>query len=303
MIVVAGAAASIGAGAAASIGAGAATSFQNAADGSLLLAIPVAALAGLVSFLSPCVLPLVPAYLSYVTGMSAADLAADQTHRDSRAQGVSDGPGAALAVEARHAAAGAGAPHRRSKVLWGSILFVAGFSVVFITFGALFGYAGAQLDAHEVLVDRIAGGFAVVMGAAFMGWLPGFQREFRFHRLPAVGLAGAPLLGVAFGVGWTPCIGPTLGVVLGLAGSSATAGRGAVLTTAYCAGLGIPFVLAGVGFRRALGAFEVIKRHYAWVVRGGGLLLVIVGVLLVTGEWTTISIDLRDALPTYTPPV
>jgi cytochrome c-type biogenesis protein len=275
--------------------ASATTAFQNAAGGSLLLAIPVALLAGLVSFLSPCVLPLVPAYLSYVTGMSAADLAAEQPRG-------SDGPGAALAVEARPAA-GFGGGRRRSKVLLGSVLFVAGFSAVFIMFGALFGYAGAQLDAHQVLIDRIAGGFAVVMGLAFMGWLPGFQREFRFHRLPAVGLVGAPLLGVAFGVGWSPCIGPTLGVVLGLAGSSSTAGRGALLTTAYCAGLGIPFIVAGLGFRRALGAFDVIKRHYAWVVRGGGVLLIAVGVLLVTGEWNTLSIDLRDALPTYTPPV
>jgi cytochrome c-type biogenesis protein len=277
--------------------ASAATTFTHAANGSLLLAIPVAALAGLVSFLSPCVLPLVPAYLSYVTGMSAADLAAEPPR-------VSDGPGAAVAVEARRAAGvGPNGSRRRSKVLLGSVLFVAGFSAVFILFGAAFGYAGAQLDAHQVLIDRIAGGFAIVMGAAFMGWLPGFQREFRFTRLPVVGLAGAPLLGVAFGVGWSPCIGPTLGVVLGLAGNSATAGRGALLTTAYCAGLGIPFVLAGVGFRRALGAFAVIKRHYAWVVRGGGLLLIVVGVLLVTGEWNTLSIDLRDALPTYTPPV
>jgi cytochrome c-type biogenesis protein len=274
--------------------ASAATTFTNAADGSLLLAIPVAALAGLVSFLSPCVLPLVPAYLSYVTGMSAADLAAEPPR-------VSDGPGAALAIEARRASVGGG--RRRSKVLLGSILFVAGFSAVFILFGAAFGYAGAQLDAHQVLIDRIAGAVAVAMGLAFMGVLPGFQREFRFTRLPAVGLAGAPLLGVAFGVGWSPCIGPTLGVVLGLAGNSATAGRGALLTTAYCAGLGIPFVLAGVGFRRALGAFAVVKRHYSWVVRGGGLLLIVVGVLLVTGEWNTLSIDLRDALPTYTPPV
>jgi cytochrome c-type biogenesis protein len=274
--------------------ASAATTFTNAANGSLLLAIPVAALAGIVSFLSPCVLPLVPAYLSYVTGMSAADLAAEPPR-------VSDGPGAALAIEARVASTGGG--RRRSKALLGSILFVAGFSAVFILFGAAFGYAGAQLDAHQVLIDRIAGGVAIGMGLAFMGWLPGFQREFRFHRLPVVGLAGAPLLGVAFGVGWSPCIGPTLGVVLGLAGNSATAGRGALLTTAYCAGLGIPFVLAGVGFRRALGAFAVIKRHYSWVVRGGGLLLIVVGVLLVTGEWNTLSIDLRDALPTYNPPV
>jgi cytochrome c-type biogenesis protein len=274
--------------------ASAATSFQSAAGGSLLLAIPVAALAGLVSFLSPCVLPLVPAYLSYVTGMSAANLAADRP-------ALSDGPGAAVAIDAVGTRASRGRP--RGMMLLGSVLFVAGFSAVFVMFGALFGYAGAQLDAHEVLIDRIVGGVAIVMGAAFMGWLPGFQRELRFHRLPAVGLAGAPLLGVAFGVGWSPCVGPTLGVVLGLAGSSATAGRGALLTVAYCAGLGLPFVVAGLAFRKALGAFAFVKRHYAWVVRGGGVLLIAVGILLVTGEWNTLSIDLRDALPTYTPPV
>jgi cytochrome c-type biogenesis protein len=276
----------------------AATSFQGAASGTLLLAIPVAALAGVVSFLSPCVLPLVPAYLSYVTGMSAADLAAERPR-------VSDGPGAAVATEALRASVegGAGSAHRRSRVLLGSSLFVAGFSAVFIAYGAFFGFAGDRLGAHTIAVDRVGGVVAIVMGAAFMGLIPGFQREFRFHRLPAVGLVGAPFLGVAFGVGWTPCIGPTLGVVLTLAGNSATAGRGAVLTTAYCVGLGLPFVLAGLGFRRALGAFEVVKRHYALVVRGGGLLLIVVGILLVTGEWTTLSIDLRDALPSYTPPV
>jgi cytochrome c-type biogenesis protein len=275
--------------------ASAATTFQHAASGSLLLAIPVAALAGLVSFLSPCVLPLVPAYLSYVTGLSAADLAAERPT-------VSDGPGAAVAIEAvRKSDVGGG--HRRSRVLLGSLLFVGGFSAVFILFGAFFGFAGAHLDAHAVAIDRVAGGVALVMGAAFMGWIPGFAREVRFHRLPAVGIAGAPFLGAAFGVGWTPCTGPTLAVVLTLAGSSATAGRGALLTAAYCAGLGIPFVLAGLGFRRALGAFAVVKRHYGLVVRGGGLLLIVVGILLVTGEWTTLSIDLRDALPTYTSPV
>jgi cytochrome c-type biogenesis protein len=272
--------------------ASAATTFQHAAAGSLVLAIPVAALAGLVSFLSPCVLPLVPAYLSYVTGLSAADLA-DESPR------VSDGPGAAVSIEAVRRSGAAS----RGRVLLGSMLFVAGFSAVFILFGAFFGFAGAHLDAHSTAVDRVAGGVAVVMGAAFMGWLPGFQREVRFHRLPTVGIAGAPFLGVAFGVGWTPCTGPTLAVVQTLAGVSATAGRGALLTTAYCVGLGLPFILAGLGFRRALGAFAVVKRHYALVVRGGGLLLIVVGVLLITGEWTTLSIDLRDALPTYTSPV
>ncbi|HTR70971.1 MAG TPA: cytochrome c biogenesis protein CcdA [Mycobacteriales bacterium] len=278
--------------------ASAATSFQHAAGGSLLLAIPVAALAGLVSFLSPCVLPLVPAYLSYVTGLSAADLAAEHPT-------VSDGPGAAVAHDALAAADGGGR-RRWSRVLVGSVLFVAGFSAVFVMFGAFFGYAGAHLDQHAVLIERIAGVIAIVMGVAFMGWLPGFQREWRYQRLPALGLAGAPLLGIAFGVGWTPCTGPTLGVVLGLAAdpsSTGTAARGALLTVAYCAGLGIPFILAGLGFRRALGAFAVVKRHYALVVRGGAVLLIAVGLLLVTGEWNTLSIDLRNALPSYTSPV
>jgi cytochrome c-type biogenesis protein len=275
--------------------AGAGTSFQHAAAGSLLLAIPVAALAGLVSFLSPCVLPLVPAYLSYVTGLSAADLAAERPV-------VSDGPGAAVAVEVRPSRARV---PRRGRVLVGSALFVAGFSAVFVLFGAFFGFAGAHLESHTVAVDRVAGGAAVVMGLAFMGWLPGFQREFRFHKLPALGIAGAPLLGVAFGVSWTPCTGPTLGVVLGLAGDphTATAARGAVLTVAYCAGLGLPFLVAGLAFRKAMGAFAVVKRHYGLVVRGGGLLLIAIGVLLFTGEWNTLSIDLTRAFPNYSAPV
>jgi cytochrome c-type biogenesis protein len=269
--------------------ASASTAFEHAASGALILAIPVAFLAGLVSFLSPCVLPLVPAYLSDVTGLSAADLAADT-------QGISDGPGTAVAVEARPRPG-----RRRGRVLLGSVLFVSGFSSVFILFGAFFGAVGAHLDAHATVVDQIAGAIAIVMGLAFMGWLPGFQREWRFHKLPALGIAGAPLLGLAFGVGWTPCTGPTLGVVLGLAGdpNTATAGRGALLTAVYCMGLGLPFVLAGLAFRKALGAFDVVKRHYAVVVRGGGLLLVAVGVLLVTGEWNTISLQLRNAFPGF----
>ncbi|HWB66692.1 MAG TPA: cytochrome c biogenesis protein CcdA [Mycobacteriales bacterium] len=270
--------------------------FQHAAAGSLLLAIPVALVAGLVSFLSPCVLPLVPAYLSYVTGMSAADLAADSRQRPD----YSDGPGAAVAAHVLPTVR-----HRRGRVLLGSSLFVAGFSSVFILFGAFFGAVGAHLDQHAVLVDRIAGSVAIVLGLAFLGLLPGFQREWRFHRLPMLGIAGAPLLGLAFGVGWTPCIGPTLGVVLGLASDphSATAGRGALLTTVYCIGLGLPFVLAGLAFRKALGAIAVVRRHYAWVVRGGGLLLIAIGALLVSGEWTTLSMQLRDTFPGYTPPV
>jgi cytochrome c-type biogenesis protein len=222
--------------------ASAATTFQHAAGGSLLLAIPVAALAGLVSFLSPCVLPLVPAYLSYVTGLSAADLAVEQQRPR-----VSDGPGTAVAVEAMPRAQRHG-----GRVLLGSSLFVLGFSSVFILFGAFFGAVGAHLDQHAVFVDRIAGVVAVAMGAAFIGLLPVAQREWRFNRLPTLGIIGAPLVGLAFGVGWTPCTGPTLGVVLGLASdpNTATAGRGALLTTAYCIGLGLPFIVAGTPTRR-----------------------------------------------------
>lgn len=271
--------------------ASAGSAFAHAASGNLLLALPVALLAGLVNFLSPCVLPLVPAYLSYVTGLSAADLAASQNIG-------SDGPGAALAWPG-------GRPHpRRGRVLVGSVLFVAGFSAVFIAFGAAFGEFGATLVAHQVLLSRIGGGICIVMGLAFMGLMPLLQRSWR-ARLPAIGVAGAPLVGIAFGVGWTPCSGATLSAVLQLAyaQNGATAARGAVLMAAYCAGLGLPFIVAGLAFRRAMGAFGFIKRHYRWVVGFGGLLLIAIGVLLATGEWTTLSEHLRNISPGYTAPV
>jgi cytochrome c-type biogenesis protein len=274
--------------------AGATETFTNAADGSLFLAIPVALLAGLVSFLSPCVLPLVPGYLSYVTGLTGADLAGE-----TRVPG--DGPGTAVAVTT------AAAPRRTHRVLAGSVLFVLGFSAVFVTTGALFGSLGAQLQTHALLVERILGGVAILMGLAFLGVVPGMQREWRMHRLPTAGIAGAPLLGVAFGLGWTPCIGPTLGVVLGLAADpdTATAGRGALLTTVYCLGLGLPFVVAGLAFRRALGAFAAVKRHYAVVLRLGGAMLLAVGILLVTGQWNEINLWLlhNADITTFSPPV
>ena len=253
-------------------------------DGPLLFALPVAAAAGLVSFLSPCVLPLVPGYLSYVTGLTGADLSgpAGQMPVGSRADG-------ALLVAAPPATAAA----PRGRVLAGSVLFVLGFSAVFVSEGALFGGLGAALLVHREIVDRVLGALTVLLGLSFLGLVPGLQREVRFHRLPAAGLAGAPLLGVLFGVGWTPCIGPTLGAVQTLAYTQASAGRGAILTAAYCLGLGVPFVLTGLAFRRALGAFAVVKRHYALVMRIGGGLLVVVGLLLVSGLWEHLMIQLR----------
>jgi len=274
-------------------------------DGPLLFALPVAAVAGLVSFLSPCVLPLVPGYLSYVTGLTGVDLAGPVAARSAAPPTVSS----ALLVADSNAPATSGnvlvaAPdldlrsdngtgRQRGRVLLGSALFVLGFSAVFVSEGALFGGLGGALLQHRDIIDRLLGAFTVVLGLAFLGLIPGLQREVRIHRLPAAGLAGAPLLGVLFGVGWTPCLGPTLGAVQTLAYTQASAGRGALLTAAYCLGLGVPFVLTGLAFRRALGAFAVVKRHYAVVMRVGGVLLVVVGLLLVSGLWEQLMISLR----------
>ena len=269
-------------------------------DGPLLFALPVAAAAGLVSFLSPCVLPLVPGYLSYVTGLTGADLSEPVPVRPTAAQRSGAAPVDAGDVLIQALALPTVTVRRpRGRVLLGSALFVLGFSAVFISEGALFGGLGAALLQHRDVVDRVLGAFTVVLGLAFLGLIPGLQREVRIHRLPRAGLAGAPLLGVLFGVGWTPCLGPTLGAVQTLAYTQASAGRGAILTAAYCLGLGVPFVLTGLAFRRALGAFAVVKRHYAVVMRVGGVLLVVVGLLLVSGLWEQFMISLRVAVAGY----
>ncbi|GAA2103342.1 cytochrome c biogenesis protein CcdA [Kitasatospora saccharophila] len=236
---------------------------ETVGSGALVLALPIALAAGLVSFFSPCVLPLVPGYLSYVTGFSAADL--------------SDARGA-----------------RRGRMLAGSLLFVLGFAAVFVSGGALFGSFGQTLQDHKRIISIVMGVLTVLMGLSFMGLLPGFtMRELRSHRRPAIGLAGAPLLGLVFGIGWTPCIGPTLAAIQGLAFNQASAGRGALLMAVYCVGLGVPFVLAALAFRRALGAFGWVKRHYQWVMRIGGGMLVAVGLALVTGVWDALVNQLQ----------
>ncbi|MEU6364923.1 cytochrome c biogenesis protein CcdA [Streptomyces sp. NPDC046931] len=220
--------------------------------GALLLALPVAVLGGLVSFFSPCVLPLVPGYLSYVTGVAGTDLA-----------------------EAR-----------RGRMAAGASLFVLGFTAVFVSGGALFGYFGHTLQEYDGTLTKVLGVLMILLGVFFMGLMPWLtQREFRFHKRPATGLVGAPLLGALFGIGWTPCIGPTLASVQALSFDQASAGRGALLTVAYCLGLGIPFVLAAVAFRKALGAFGWVKRHYVWVMRIGGTMMIVTGLLLLTGVW------------------
>ncbi len=226
--------------------------FANTAlSGSLLLAVPVALVAGLVSFFSPCVVPLLPGYLSYATGLSGADLESA----------------------------------RRGRLVLGTSLFVLGFSVVFVALGTASGALGDWLVVYSRQISIVLGSLTILVGIAFLGFVPWMQRDVRVHRVPNVGLGAAPLLGVLFGLGWTPCIGPTLSAVQVLAFQEGTAGRGALLSFVYCIGLGVPFIIAALAFRRMLGAVKWVRRHQAWVTRIGGVMLILVGLLLVTGVW------------------
>jgi len=226
--------------------------FQEAAlSGSLILALPVALLAGLVSFFSPCVIPLLPGYLSYATGLSGADLA----------------------------------DAKRGRMVLGAVLFVLGFSVVFILLGSLTGAAGAWLFTHTRQLNVVLGVITILLGFAFLGAVPFLQRDWRVHQVPAVGLAAAPVIGFLFGVGWTPCVGPTLAAINVLSLNEATAARGAVLSGVFALGLGLPFIAAAFAYRRMLGAFAVIRRHQQLIVRLGGVMMIVVGLLLVTGWW------------------
>ena len=273
---------------------------QLVTSGPLILALPVAAAAGAVTFLSPCCLPLVPGYLSFVTGMAGASGAqsapavaqsAPVALPAGRASLAAE-PGARVAVAAPARPVAGPAPPRgsRGRVVAGTALFVLGFSVVFVAYGAALGGLGHLLTGHARLLTQVLGALTIALGLLFAGVFDRFSFAGRIVRpsaRPKAGLAGAPLLGVMFGLGWTPCIGPTLTAVLALSASTGTASRGAVLAFVYALGLGIPFLLVALGFQVAMRASAFARRHARLITRIGGAMLVCVGLLEITGTWST----------------
>ena len=279
-------------------------SVQNlVTSGPLILAIPVAAAAGAVTFLSPCCLPLVPGYLSYITGMSGAGAAGSAVAGTDAAAGTgaagttaAAADGGAVTTRTRAAVTGPAAP-ARGRAVAGTALFVVGFSLVFAVYGLAVGGLGQLLKTHNTGLTQILGGVTILLGLMFAGAFDRFSfagRIFRPSARPKAGLAGAPLLGVMFGVGWSPCIGPTLTAVLTLSAASGTAARGAFLAFIYGLGLGIPFLIVAVAFQRVVNVLSFFRRNARLVSRIGGAMLVIVGILEVTGAWTSAVNWMRD---------
>jgi cytochrome c-type biogenesis protein len=253
-----------------------------AISGPLLLAALVALAAGAISFASPCCIPLVPGYLAYLAGLVGADTTSADTHGVTTRQGT------------------------RSRVAVAALLFVLGFTVVFTI--AVLGVLRLSdtLLANELLLQRIGGVVTIVMGLAFLGLIPPLQRDVRFHHLPHGGFWGAPLLGGVFGLGWTPCLGPTLTGVIALASGTQigpTTARGLVLVLAYCLGLGLPFILLAVGSTWAVTTAGWLRRHTRVIQLAGGALLLVVGALLVTGLWGQLIALLRGPLGGFTTPL
>ncbi|WP_370566165.1 cytochrome c biogenesis CcdA family protein [Cryobacterium sp. BB736] len=237
-------------------------------SGNLLLALPIALLAGLISFASPCILPLLPGYLAYIGGF-------------------------------------AGEPDRgqRRRLLLGVVLFIAGFSVVFITLNILLATLGFALKPWLDLIIRIAGVVVILMGLVFIGQFSFMQRTFKPRWRVATGLGGAPLLGVVFALGWTPCMGPTLIAVFSLSLDSGSPWRAAIIGLAYCIGLGVPFLLVALGLNWVTGAVSWLKSHIRVINVVGGLLLVLIGVLMVTGLWQAMMSAFGAVIESYVTPL
>jgi cytochrome c-type biogenesis protein len=229
-------------------------------DGFLLTAFPIAILAGLISFISPCVLPLVPGYLSFAAGFSRS----------------------------------------RGRVFLGSILFVLGFSALFISYGALFGELGARIATNEDLITRVLGLLTIVMGLIFLGAFP-MMPTLKPRISTTGGLIGAPILGFLFGVGWTPCIGPALASVQALAFQESSAVRGAVLSFGYCIGLGLPFIASGLFLDKSEKMRKVLVKRGDSVSKIGGAILILIGLLQLTGLWTNLMIEMRSLISDFAP--
>lgn len=254
------------------------TATALAISGPLLAAAAVAVLAGAVSFASPCVVPLVPGYLAYLAGLVGADTPP------------------ATAAEAARPRTG------RWRVAGAAMLFVAGFTVVFGTILIGVVWLADALLANEAVLQQVGGVVMIAMGLAFVGLLPILRNEVRVHWVPRGGVWGAPVLGAVFGLGWVPCIGPTLaGVVAVAAGTGGGSARGVVLTLAYCAGLGLPFVMIALGASRAVRALGWLRRNTRRIQIGGGALLVVVGFLLVSGVWASMVAQLQISVAGFTP--
>ena len=234
-------------------------------DGSLLLAVPIAIAAGFLSFVSPCVLPLVPGYFSYITGLSHTEIQeADATLRG------------------------------RSRILIGTVGFVGGFSFLFVSYGLLFGQLGNWFLRNERPFSIGLGLLVIVLGAGYLGWVPAMQQDLRLRVRIRDGVWTAPLLGFLFGLGWAPCVGPTLAAVQTLAFTEANALRGAILAFAYCIGLGLPFVLIALAYRKSLIATRFLRKHSRLITRIGGAFLVLIGFALVSGLWSEVTAMLRQ---------
>ena len=229
-------------------------------SGFLLVAFPIAILAGLISFLSPCVLPLVPGYLSFAAGYSKA----------------------------------------KGRVFLGSILFVLGFSVLFISYGALFGGIGSRIATNDETITRILGVITILLGLIFMGSFP-MMRTFSPKIATNGGLIGAPLLGFLFGIGWTPCIGPALATVQTLAFQESSAARGAILSFGYCIGLGVPFIASGLYLDKSERLRMYLTKRGDLISKIGGVLLILIGIAQVLGLWTDLMISLRSMISAFTP--